>query len=65
MNRHVLSTWAWAFCFVFGAGFYAGTWFGNVTSPARHDLTMIEKRLREVVCEQIVRNKLMTTCEVN
>jgi len=63
--KHEASTIAWVVALVFGAGFYAGTWFGNVTSPARHDATVIEQRLREVFCEQAVRNNLMTKCEVN
>ncbi len=63
--RHEASTAAWVFALVFGAGFYAGVWVGNVTSPARHDTRMVEERLRTVFCEQAIRNKLMTTCEVN
>ena len=65
MTRHVISTVAWAVAFVFAAGFYAGAVFGIVTSPAAHDAKVIEKRLREVFCEQIVLNKLMTTCKVD
>lgn len=65
MTRHVISTAAWAVAFVFAAGFYAGAVFGIVTSPAAHDSRVIEKRLREVFCEQIVLNKLMTTCKVD
>lgn len=63
--KHEVSTAAWVFCFVFGAGFYVGVWVGNVTSPARHDARTIELRLREVFCEQALKNKLMTTCEVD
>lgn len=65
MSPHVFSTAAWAAVLVFGAGFYAGAWFGNVTSPARHDQQVIEKRLREVFCEQIVLNGILPSCKVN
>lgn len=63
--RHEASTVAWLVVLVFGAGFYAGALFGTVTSPAAYDARVIELRLRTVFCEQAVRNKLMTTCEVN
>jgi len=63
--KHEISTWAWVVTFSFTLGFYAGLYVGNVTSPARHDARMIEQRLRMVFCEQAVRNKLMTTCEVD
>lgn len=65
MSRHAISTGAWLFCFVFAAGFYAGTWFGMVTSPAAYDAKIVELRLRTVFCEQAILNKLMTRCEVN
>ena len=65
MTRHVISTVAWAVVLTFAAGFCAGAVFGIVTSPAAHDAKVIEKRLREVFCEQIVLNKLMTTCKVD
>lgn len=63
--RHEASTAAWVFVLVFGAGFYAGAWFGNITAPSYHDALRVEHRLREVFCEQVIRNKLMTTCEVS
>ena len=65
MSRHAYSTIAWAVLAVFLAGFYAGAVFGVIVSPAAHDSRVIEKRLREVFCEQIVLNKLMTTCKVD
>ena len=65
MTRHVISTVAWAVALTFAAGFYAGAVFGVITSPAAHDARVIEKRLREVFCEQVVLNKLMTTCKVD
>ncbi len=49
---------------MFGAGFYAGTYFGVRTAPSYQDARLVEARLREVFCEQVIRNKLMTTCEV-
>ena len=65
MSRHVISTVAWAIVLTFGAGFYAGAVFGIVTSPSAYDSRVIEKRLREVFCEQAVRNGFMTTCKVD
>ncbi len=63
--KHYLSTIAWGVVLVLGIGFYAGVWFGNYTSPARHDLRMVEQRLREVVCEVAVKNNLIPTCKVD
>ena len=65
MTRHALSTAAWVALFIFAAGFYAGAVFGVIVSPAAHDARVIEKRLREVFCEQVVLNNLMTTCKVD
>ena len=65
MTRHVISTAAWVIAFAFAAGFYVGAVFGVIVSPAAHDARVIEKRLREVFCEQVVLNKLMTTCKVD
>ena len=63
--KHEVSTIAWAFVLVFIAGLYTGMYVGVRTAPSYHDAQVIEKRLREVFCEQAVRKKLMTTCEVD
>lgn len=65
MTRHAISTVAWAVLFVFVAGFYCGAWFGVVTSPAAYDVKVVEKHLRYVFCEQVIKNKLLTNCEVD
>ena len=63
MNHHV-STYAWALAIaavIGGAlGFCAGLRYG----PSYHDALTVEYRLREVFCEQAVRNSLLKTCEV-
>ena len=63
--KHEISTAAWAFVMVFLAGLYAGVYLGIRTGPSYHDAQVIEKRLREVFCEQAVRKRLMTTCEAD
>lgn len=65
MSRHVISTVAWVIALTFAAGFYAGAWFGVVTSPAAYDAKTIEKHLRMVFCQRAIQNKLLQTCEVD
>lgn len=68
INWHAISTQAWviAIALTVGAtaGFTVGMFYGLKNSPSYHDALKVEYRLREVFCEQAVRNKLMTTCEV-
>ena len=61
--KHEISTAILAAVFVFGAGFYAGIYFGVRTAPSYHDAIVIEKRLREVFCEQAVKNGTLKTCD--
>ena len=61
--RHEISTAILAAAFVFGAGFYAGVYAGVRTAPSYHDALVIEKRLREVFCEQAVKNGTLKTCD--
>lgn len=68
INWHAISTQAWVIviALVIGAtaGFTAGMLIGLKNSPSYHDALRVEYRLREVFCEQAIRNNLMKTCEV-
>ena len=68
LNWHAISTQAWVIviALVIGAtaGFTAGLILGLKNSPSYHDALRVEHRLREVFCEQAVRNGLLKTCEV-
>lgn len=64
MTPHHVSTYAWLAALVFIAGAEVGFALGVRFSPSAHDSLVIERRLREVFCEQVVRNGLMQTCEV-
>lgn len=61
---HAVSTYAWVVAIALaigaGGGFAAGLRFG----PSYQDALRVEYRLREVFCEQAVRNGLLKTCEV-
>lgn len=62
---HRASTYAWVAVLLLAVGGQIGFWFGVRAAPSYHDARVIEQHLRAVFCEQAVRNKLMTTCEVD
>jgi len=62
--NHAVSTAVLAALLVFGAGAGVGFVVGVRESPSYYDAMKMEYRLREVFCEQAVRNSLMKTCEV-
>lgn len=64
MNWHALSTHAWLIAIAASVGAAGGFVVGLQFSPSYHDALRVEYRLREVFCEQAVRNNLMKTCEV-
>ena len=64
MNWHALSTHAWLIAIAASVGGAGGFVVGLQFSPSYHDALRVEYRLREVFCEQAVRNNLMKTCEV-
>lgn len=61
--KHEISTAILAAGFIFLAGFYAGVYAGVRTAPSYHDALVIEKRLREVFCEQAVKNGTLKACD--
>ena len=62
--NHAIITAIVAGLLVFGFGVAAGFVFGVRESPSYYDALRVEYRLREVFCEQAVRNKLLKSCEV-
>lgn len=61
---HRIVTWAWTALLLLTSGFTAGAWVGMKFGPSYHDALTVERRLREVFCEQAIRNQLLKTCEV-
>lgn len=64
MTPHHLSTYAWGALLVLCVGLAVGFAAGLRYSPSYQDALMVERRLREVFCEQAVKNGLLKTCEV-
>jgi len=67
-NWHVISTHAWivviALITGIALGAAGGFSFGFKSSPSYQDALRVEQRLREVFCDQAIRNGLLKTCEV-
>ena len=62
--NHAVSTAIAAGLLVFGFGACAGFVVGIQQSPSYYDALRVEQRLREVFCEQAIKNSLIQTCEV-
>ena len=61
---HAISTVLLSGLLVFGLGTCAGFVIGVQQSPSYYDALRVEQRLREVFCEQAVKNNVLQTCEV-
>ena len=61
--NHAVSTALVAGLLVFIAGTCAGFVVGVREGPSYYDALRVEQRLREVFCEQAVRNKILQSCE--
>ena len=64
MNWHALSTHAWLLVIAAAVGAAGGFVVGLRASPSYQDALRVEYRLREVFCEQAIRNGVLKTCEV-
>jgi hypothetical protein len=59
---HKAASIAWLLAFAVGTGFAGGYWLGVQHSPSFLDAIVMEKRLREVFCEQALRHGLLRQC---
>ena len=62
--RHEIITVLVSGVIMLGVGACAGFAVGVRESPSYQDAMRIEQRLREVFCEQAVKNNVLRTCEV-
>ena len=62
--NHAVSTALGAGLLTFGFGACAGFAVGVQQSPTYYDALRVEQRLREVFCEQAVKNGMIKSCEV-